>query len=56
MRVVSGPNMAKLVGLFTHLAYHIVLGELNPVSIEPLIKKQIFVNIMEQTQRIKGEF
>lgn len=56
MKLLGSETMGKLIGLFCHLAYHVVLGDVNPVPVEPLIKKQIFVNIMEQVQILKQSF
>lgn len=46
-KLIYTENMATLVGLFSHLSYFVVLGQINPIQVDSLAKKQVFVNMME---------
>ena len=45
--LIKSKEMAKFIGLFSHLAYWLVFGHVNPIEIDSVSKKQIFVQIYE---------
>lgn len=45
--MIQSKEMAKFIGLFAHLAYWLVFGHVNPIEIDNVAKKQIFVQLYE---------
>lgn len=39
--------MAKFIGTFSHLAYWLVFGHVNPIELDLVSKKQIFVELYD---------
>jgi len=46
-QLIISTEMARLVGLFSHLSYWLIFGTVNPVLIEKSVLKQMLVNIGE---------
>ena len=45
--LLRSKEMAKFIGIFSHLAYWLVFGHVNPIELDVLSKKQIFVQLYE---------
>ena len=45
--IINSKEMAKFVGLFAHLSYWLVFGHVNPIELDSVSKKQIFVQLYE---------
>lgn len=39
--------MAKFIGIFSHLSYWLVFGHVNPIELDSVAKKQMFVQLYE---------
>ena len=46
-KLIESEEMAKLIGVFSHLSYWLVFGNINPIEIDNLTKKQMFVSLYE---------
>ena len=45
--LIKSKRMAKFIGLFAHLSYWLVFGHVNPIELDLISKKQIFVQLYE---------
>ena len=45
--LIKSEEMAKFIGIFAHLAYWLVFGHVNPIELDNVSKKQMFVQLYE---------
>lgn len=48
--------MAKFIGIFAHLAYWLVIGHVNPIELDEINKKQMFVLLYEMMTSFSNNF
>ena len=45
--IINSQEMARFVGMFSHFAYWNVFGNINPIQIDSLAKKQMYILMYE---------
>lgn len=45
--LIKSEEMAKFIGIFCHLSYWLVFGHVNPIELDNVAKKQMFVQLYE---------
>ncbi|KAM3136491.1 hypothetical protein pb186bvf_011449 [Paramecium bursaria] len=55
-QLIQSEEMVRLVGLFIHLSYWLVFGVTQPIQVQSLTKKQIYVAMMEQIDYFETRF